>query len=122
MQSVGIDSAWGIRKTGKDFASIALNETLGNFAGYSRTVAVRCPNGGHSMMTKGAFYSPLGTSFGALRELLEQRFGDGTIYMCNETQRPLLEQAQWHGYVSMDGQITPVGRSFLARCEKFTET
>lgn len=71
---------------------------------------------------KDAIHSQVSAGVEALRNLLEQRFGDGTIYLYSEAQRPVLEQAQWYGYVSMEGQITPVGRSFLVRFEEFGES
>ena len=49
----------------------------------------------------------------ALGTLLRQRYGDGTIYLCTPAQRLVLEQAQWRGYVSMEGQITPFGMRYL---------
>ena len=56
-----------------------------------------------------------GHEFGneTLRAVLRQRYGDGTIYLCTPAQRLALNQAQWCGYVSMEGQITPFGVSFL---------
>ena len=69
-------------------------------------------------MIKDVTYSQFSSSSEALRDLLEQRYGDGTIYMCSKAQRSVLEQAQWYGYVSMEGQITPVGMSYLVRSEK----
>ena len=49
----------------------------------------------------------------ALGTVLRQRYGDGTIYLCTQAQRVILEQAQWRGFVSMEGQITPFGMRFL---------
>lgn len=69
-------------------------------------------------MIKDVTYSQFGGGSEALRDLLEQRYGDGTIYMCSKAQRTVLKQAQWYGYVSMEGQITPVGRSFLVHSQE----
>jgi hypothetical protein len=67
---------------------------------------------------KNVIYSQFSTGSEALRDLLEQRYGDGTIYLCTKAQHSVLKQAQWYGYVSMEGQITPVGMSFLVRSER----
>jgi hypothetical protein len=67
---------------------------------------------------KDVVYPQFNAGSEALRDLLEQRYGDGTIYLCTQAQRPVLKQAQWYGYVSMEGQITPGGMSFLVCSEK----
>jgi hypothetical protein len=53
-----------------------------------------------------------------LKVVLRQRYGDGTIYLCTPAQRLVLNQAQWCGYVSMEGQITPFGVSFLLSSDR----
>ena len=53
-----------------------------------------------------------------LRVVLRQRYGDGTIYLCTLAQRLALNQAQWCGYVSMEGQITPFGMRFLLSSDR----
>jgi hypothetical protein len=53
-----------------------------------------------------------------LRAMLRQRYGDGTIYLRTPAQRLVLNQAQWCGYVSTEGQITPIGVRFLLNSDR----
>ena len=69
-------------------------------------------------MTKNTSCSQISDSTEALKDLLEQGYGDGTIYLYSKAQRSILERAQRYGYVSMEGQITPDGLNFLLRSEK----
>ena len=47
--------------------------------------------------------------------LLSQRFGDGLIYMTDDTDQEILRHAVETGLVSSDGQLTPAGYRVLKR-------
>lgn len=53
-------------------------------------------------------------SYRDLLQLLNQRFGDGSIYLAGRKQRPTFEKAQSLGLISTDGMITSMGRDFLS--------
>jgi len=51
----------------------------------------------------------------AILELLGHRYGDGLVYMRNDTEQELLDEAVRLGLVSSEGYVTPRGLSLLAR-------
>ena len=51
----------------------------------------------------------------AVLELLGHRYGDGLVYLRNNTEQPLLHAAVRMGLVSSEGYVTPRGLSLLAR-------
>ena len=51
----------------------------------------------------------------ALIQLLAHRYGDGLVYLREEGERQLFEQAVNMGLVSREGYLTPAGRSLMAR-------
>ncbi|MCB1877428.1 MAG: hypothetical protein KDH88_15760 [Chromatiales bacterium] len=55
----------------------------------------------------------------ALLRLLNQRFGDGSIYLSNAQDRTLLKRAIGLELVSADGFLTPKGYSYRARVPIF---
>jgi hypothetical protein len=48
-----------------------------------------------------------------MRKLLDQRFGDGSIYFFGSEQRAILDQGIAQELITEDGLITPSGRRFL---------
>lgn len=50
---------------------------------------------------------------GLLSNLLEQRYGDGSIYLHNAQDRHLLKRARSLGLVCADGYITSAGLDFV---------
>jgi len=50
----------------------------------------------------------------ALTRLLDQRYGDGQIYLTNAKDRVVLKTAVHMGLVSADGYLTHSGRRFWA--------
>lgn len=50
---------------------------------------------------------------GLLAQLLEQRFGDGSIYLRSGEDRRLLKRARSLGLVSAAGYLTHTGQCFL---------
>lgn len=50
-----------------------------------------------------------GVDRGEFARLLSQHFGDGLVYMADETDRPLLETAIDAGLISPDGHVTAAG-------------
>ena len=51
----------------------------------------------------------------ALLELLGHRYGDGLVYLQDDTEQPLFHAAVRMGLVSSEGYVTPRGLSLLAR-------
>lgn len=51
----------------------------------------------------------------AILELLGHRYGDGLVYLRNETEQQLFHEAVRLGLVSSEGYVTPRGLSLLAR-------
>jgi len=51
----------------------------------------------------------------AVLELLGHRYGDGLVYLRNDTEQPLFHAAVRMGLVSSEGYVTPRGLSLLAR-------
>jgi hypothetical protein len=51
----------------------------------------------------------------ALIQLLAHRYGDGLVYLREDGERRLFEQAVNMGLVSREGYLTPAGRSLMAR-------
>ena len=51
----------------------------------------------------------------AILELLGHRYGDGLVYLRNETEQQLFDQAVQLGLVSSEGYVTPGGLVLLAR-------
>ncbi len=51
----------------------------------------------------------------AILELLGHRYGDGLVYLRNETEQQLFHEAVRQGLVSSEGYVTPRGLSLLAR-------
>ena len=51
----------------------------------------------------------------AAYQILEQRYGDGTVYLVDHAQRAVFKQLKSCGLVSAEGQITSTGRYFVAR-------
>ena len=51
----------------------------------------------------------------AVIELLGHRYGDGLVYLRNDTEQPLFHAAVRMGLVSSEGYVTPRGLSLLAR-------
>ena len=49
-----------------------------------------------------------------IRELLGHRYGDGLVYLHNDRDRQLFDEAVRLGLVSSDGYVTPRGLSLLA--------
>ncbi len=49
-----------------------------------------------------------------MRKLLDQRFGDGSIYLFGSEQRAIFDLGRAQGLIAEDGQITTSGRRFLA--------
>ena len=47
--------------------------------------------------------------------LLSNRYGDGTLYLSNASERGLLDMAIQGGFVSDEGFVTRKGRALLAR-------
>lgn len=52
-----------------------------------------------------------------LSRLLDQRYGDGQIYLINANERPILQAAIWLGLVSEEGYMTRHGKQLWARHE-----
>ena len=50
----------------------------------------------------------------ALTRLLDQRYGDGLIYLTHAQEQPLFKQAKALGLVSEEGYLTRPGRCFWA--------
>ncbi len=48
----------------------------------------------------------------AIRQVLDHRFGDRSVYLCNPRERRFFEHAQILGLISTDGQITAAGLRF----------
>lgn len=55
----------------------------------------------------------------ALLRLLNQRFGDGSIYLSDAQDRDLLKRAIILELVSPDGYLTPKGYAYRARIPLF---
>jgi len=51
----------------------------------------------------------------AMTRLLSQRFGDGLVYIAEDSDRELLQQAMANGLVSGDGHLTSAGHRLLKR-------
>ncbi len=51
----------------------------------------------------------------ALLQLLAHRYGDGLVYLRDDGERRLYEQAISMGLVDGEGYLTPAGRSLIAR-------
>lgn len=51
----------------------------------------------------------------ALLQLLAHRFGDGLVYLGDDSERRLFERAVSMGLVNREGYLTPAGRSLIAR-------
>ncbi len=51
----------------------------------------------------------------AILELLGHRYGDGLVYLRNDTEQEPLDEAVRLGLVSSEGYVTPRGLSLLAR-------
>ena len=51
----------------------------------------------------------------AILKLLDQRYGDGLVYLRNDTQQQLFHEVVRLGLVSSEGYVTPRGLSLLAR-------
>ena len=51
----------------------------------------------------------------AILELLGHRYGDGLVYLRNDTEQELFDEAVRLGLVSSEGYVTPRGLSLLAR-------
>lgn len=51
----------------------------------------------------------------AILELLGHRYGDGLVYLRNETEKQLFDEAVQLGLVSSEGYVTPRGLSLVAR-------
>ena len=49
----------------------------------------------------------------SMRNLLDQRFGDGSIYLFGSEQRAIFDLGRAQGLIAEDGQITTSGRRFL---------
>jgi len=49
----------------------------------------------------------------SLIDLLERRFGDGSLYLRNDTDRQLLSRAVNLGLVSREGYLTAAGKRFV---------
>jgi len=54
----------------------------------------------------------------ALLQLLAHRYGDGLVYLRDDGERRLYEQAISMGLVDGEGYLTPAGRSLIARFNK----
>ena len=52
---------------------------------------------------------------GAIVKLLAHRYGDGFVYLRDQDERDLYEQAKKLGLISSEGYLTPVGRSLIGR-------
>lgn len=52
---------------------------------------------------------------GAIVQLLSHRYGDGFVYLSEEEERGLYEQAKHLGLICNEGYLTPVGRSLIRR-------
>lgn len=50
-----------------------------------------------------------------IARLLSQHFGDGLVYIAEESDHRLLRQAMADGLVSADGQLTAAGYRLLRR-------
>lgn len=56
-----------------------------------------------------------GADFGSgIARLLEHRYGDGLVYIRDESDRNLFDLAVARGLISREGYLTPEGHSFLA--------
>lgn len=51
----------------------------------------------------------------AILMLLGHRYGDGLVYLRNDREQPLFDEAVRLGLVSSEGYVTPRGLSLLAR-------
>jgi hypothetical protein len=51
----------------------------------------------------------------ALVRLLDNRYGDGSVYLRDQGERPLYQTAVNLGLIDIDGCVTPLGRTLLAR-------
>lgn len=51
----------------------------------------------------------------ALLALLAHRYGDGLVYLRDDAERRLFDQAISMGLVDREGYLTPAGRSLIAR-------
>ena len=51
----------------------------------------------------------------AILMLLGHRYGDGLVYLQNDAEEQLFDQAVQLGLVSSEGYVTPRGLSLLAR-------
>ena len=50
-----------------------------------------------------------------IAHLLNQRFGDGLVYLLHKDDKPILNHAMQQGFVSGEGYLTPEGYSFWRR-------
>jgi hypothetical protein len=51
----------------------------------------------------------------AIARFLDQRFGDGLVYLLHSDDKPILSHAMRQGFVSGEGYLTPEGYSFWRR-------
>lgn len=51
----------------------------------------------------------------AMAELLAHRFGDGLVYLRDDSDRALLQRAVRLGLVNAEGYVTPRGLALIAR-------
>ena len=51
----------------------------------------------------------------AIVKLLAHRYGDGFVYLRNQDERGLYDQAKDLGLISREGYLTALGRSLIAR-------
>ena len=51
----------------------------------------------------------------AILIVLGHRYGDGLVYLRNDSEQPAFDQAVRLGFVSPEGYVTPRGLSVLAR-------
>ena len=50
-----------------------------------------------------------------IAHFLNQRFGDGLVYLLHTDDKPILNHAMQQGFVSGEGYLTPKGYSFWRR-------
>lgn len=51
----------------------------------------------------------------AVVQLLSNRYGDGFVYLSDQEERGLYEQAKRLGLICPEGYLTPAGRSLIRR-------
>jgi hypothetical protein len=49
----------------------------------------------------------------AIMKLLTHRYGDGFVYLRGREEQGLYEKAKHLGLISLEGYLTPVGRSLV---------